>query len=171
MRPSVNPYTEGRRAAVRGGGSTMTDPANTAGKQRGSPFPKGRSGNPAGKPKGARHRSTIAIEILLEGEAEAIGRKCVAMALEGDTTALRLAMERIAPVRRGRPVKFKMPDGGTASDVVTAIGAVLQAVATGELTCDEAATLSTVLEAKRRSIELVEIEQRISALEQQSAGR
>jgi uncharacterized protein DUF5681 len=148
----------------------MTEPEN-AGEKQGGRFQKGRSGNYAGKPRGARHKSTMAIEALLEGQAAAIGQKCITMALKGDTTALRLAMERIAPVRRGRPVKFKMPDVGTASDVVTAIGAVLQAVATGELTCDEAATLSTVLEAKRRSIELVEIEQRISALEQQSAGR
>jgi hypothetical protein len=63
-----------------------------------------------------------------------------------------------------------MPDVGTASDVVTAIGSVLRAVAEGELTPDEAATLATVLEAKRRSIELVELEQRIATLEQKAAS-
>src|SRR4051794_33108366 len=99
------------------------------------------SGNP-GKPKGARHKTTVAIETLLEGQAQAIGQKCVERALEGDSTALRLAMERIAPVRKGRPVKFTMPPVISAADVVTAIGAVLHEVAAGELTPDEAATLA-----------------------------
>ena len=42
---------------------------NSAGKQRGKPFEKGQSGNPVGKPKGARHKATLAAEALLDGEA------------------------------------------------------------------------------------------------------
>jgi hypothetical protein len=115
----------------------MTDePRNNAGEtppavgRRGRPFA---SGNP-GRPKGARHKSTLAIEALLEGQATAIGQKCVAMALAGDTTALRLVMERIAPTRRGRPVRFDLPALNTATDLGTALGAVLRAVAGGALT-------------------------------------
>ena len=40
-------------------------------KQRGRPFEKGRSGNPAGRPRGSRNRSTLAAQMLLQGEAEA----------------------------------------------------------------------------------------------------
>jgi hypothetical protein len=36
----------------------MADAENAAGKQRGRPFRKGRSGNPSGKAKGTRHRAT-----------------------------------------------------------------------------------------------------------------
>jgi hypothetical protein len=54
-------------------------------------------GNP-GKPKGTRHKATRAALALLDGEAEALTRQAVTMALEGDTTALRLCLERIAPL-------------------------------------------------------------------------
>lgn len=81
---------------------------NTGGKQD-TRFKPGQSGNPAGKAKGTRHRVTLACDALLEGEGERITRKAVEMALNGDGQALRLCMERIAPVRRDRPVNFDLP--------------------------------------------------------------
>ena len=60
---------------------------NAAIKQRGKPFPKGKSGNPAGKAPGTRHKATQAALALLEGEGEALTRKAVQMALAGDTSA------------------------------------------------------------------------------------
>jgi hypothetical protein len=74
-------------------------------KTRGRPFKPGN----AGKPPGARHKTTLAVESLLEGEAEKLTRKVIRLALAGDTTALRLCLERIAPVRRGRPVRIALP--------------------------------------------------------------
>ena len=65
-------------------------------------------GNP-GRPKGARHKTTRAVEELLDGEGEAITRKAVDMALDGDTTALRLCLERISPPRKDTPVQFDLP--------------------------------------------------------------
>jgi len=38
---------------------------------RGKPFKKGQNGNPGGRPKGTRNKTTLAIEALLDGEAEA----------------------------------------------------------------------------------------------------
>jgi hypothetical protein len=65
-------------------------------------FQKGRSGNPAGRQRGCRNRATLAAEVLLEGEAEALTRRAIELALEGDTTALKLCLERIVPQRRSR---------------------------------------------------------------------
>src|SRR5262249_39105368 len=75
---------------------------NSLQKQRragGRPFQKGQSGNLAGRPPGSRNEATLAAEILLEGEAEALTRQAIELALEGDRTALKLCLERILPRR------------------------------------------------------------------------
>ena len=107
-------------------------------------------GNPGGRPKGARNRTTLAVESLLQGEAEVITRKAIELAKSGDTVALRLILERVVPVRRGKPVCFDLPLIEKAEDVSTALGAILTAMARGELTPDEAATIAGILETKRR---------------------
>jgi Family of unknown function (DUF5681) len=140
-------------------------------KTRGKPFAAGQSGNPSGRPAGARNHSTVAIEALLEGEALALGRKAIEMALRGDGMAMKLCLERVAPVRRGRPVRFSLDPIITADDVTRALGAVLQATATGDLTPDEASTVANIMEAKRRSIEVVELEKRLAALEAAATSR
>lgn len=132
-------------------------------------FQKGQSGNPAGRPKGARHRSTIAMEALFDGEGEALSRKAIELALEGDVTALRLCMERVLPPRKGRTVAFDLPSLTNSGDVRAAALALLQSVAEGELTAEEAAAVSPVIETARRAIETDELEARLALLEDQLA--
>ena len=144
----------------------------TAQKQRGRPFPKGQSGNPKGRPLGARNRATIAAEALLDGEAEKLTRKAVALALKGNVSCLRLSLDRILPPRRDRLVRFAMPALSSASDAAKAIAAMTAAVARGELAPTEAAELSRVIEAYVKAIEISEIERRLEALEErQLTGR
>lgn len=121
-------------------------------------------GNP-GKPAGSRHRATQAAMALIDGESEALTRKAVEMALEGDTVALRLCLERIAPPRRDAPVQFTMPRMESARDAAKAAGAVLEAVAAGELTPTEGAHLMALVETYRRTLETTELEARVVALE------
>ena len=71
------------------------------------PFEKGESGNPAGRPRGARNRATLLMQNLLADDAEAIGRKAIEMAIAGDLAAIRLCMDRLAPVRKDEPVAFE----------------------------------------------------------------
>ncbi|MBP2159551.1 MULTISPECIES: DUF5681 domain-containing protein [Asticcacaulis] len=122
-------------------------------------------GNP-GRPQGARHKATLAIEALLEGEAEALGRKAIEMALAGDAAALRLCMDRLAPPRKGRTVTFDIPGVDTSRDIVKALQALMSAVAGGEVTPEEAVSISSVLEVKRKAIETIELEARLAKLEQ-----
>ena len=139
-------------------------PVNT-GRKQDARFKPGQSGNPAGKPKGARHRTTLAVDALLDGEAEALTRKAVAMALAGDTVALRLCLDRLSPARKDRPVAFALPAISTTADVVKASAALLQTVASGELTPSEAAELGKLVEAHVRAIEATELQARLERLE------
>src|SRR5262249_25441724 len=144
------------------------DPAlaqNTAEKQRGRPFEPGRSGNPSGRPKGARNKTTLAVEALLDGEAEAITRKLTEKALQGDTTALRLCLERLVPARRDRVVAFDMPKIETAADAAKSSSAVLEACAAGILSPGEAGQIMQLISVHVRALETTEIEMRLAALE------
>lgn len=128
-------------------------------------FQPGKSGNPAGRPAGSRNKATLAIEALLDGEAEALTRKAVAMALEGDTVALRLCMDRICPPRKDRPISFKMPPVNNVSDAASVIRSVMEEVAIGSISPGEAKAVSEVLECYRRLVETSELEHRLEALE------
>lgn len=134
---------------------------------RGQRFQKGRSGNPAGRKPGCRNRATVAAEALLEGEAQALTRKAVELALEGDTTALRLCLERIVPQRRSRAIAFDTPRIDRVEDLAQAIGSIFQEVAGGRIRLDEGAALVGMLEAKRRAMETIDLERRLRALETQ----
>lgn len=143
----------------------MSAAENTAPKQRGIPFKPGQSGNPAGKPKGARHKVTLAIEALLEGEAEKLTQKAISLAMAGDITALRLCMDRLAPVRRDRPVTFDLPKVETTDDLPKATKAIMEAVAAGDLTPSEAAELGKLVDAHAKAIEVTDLHRRLAALE------
>ena len=72
-------------------------------------FKSGQSGNPGGRPKGALNKITLAAQALLEGEAEALTRKAVELAKNGNPVALRLCLERVLPPWKDRPINFTLP--------------------------------------------------------------
>jgi len=121
-------------------------------------------GNP-GKPKGARHKSTIAVQNLLDSESEALSRKAIDLALEGDTTALRMCLERICPPRKDSPISFKLEPLRSASDAVKAAGDLLTSVSSGEVTPLEGAAVMGLIESFRKTLETQEFEKRIEQLE------
>src|SRR5262245_57865730 len=128
----------------------------TASKQRGRPFPKGRSGNPQGRPVGARNAATVIAEQLLDGEAAAITRKAIELAKLGGAGALRVCPVRTAPARRDRPVQFVHPPLIWAYDASQAMAAITTAVVCGELAPTEAAEMSGVIAAFVKALETSE---------------
>jgi hypothetical protein len=118
----------------------------------------------AGRPKGSRNKATIAIDSLLEGQAEALTQTAISKALEGDSIALRLCMDRIAPPMKDKPVVFPLPRMHGAVDASEAAGSVLRAVSDGTLT-PEGTRVMGLIDSYRRTLELTDIEQRLHALE------
>ena len=141
---------------------------NTERKQRGSgrQFKPGQSGNPAGRPTGSRNATTLAVEALLEGQAEAITQRAVNAALDGDMVAVKLIMDRIAPARKSRPIQINLPGIGDAQGIAQAQTTVLAATACGDLTIEEAAGLSSLLDARRKALETEQLEMRLKRLEE-----
>ena len=89
--------------------------------------------------------------------------------MEGDSVALRLCMERIAPAPKDQPVSFSLPTMNYALDASEAAGSVLNAVSAGDLTPIEATRVMGLIDSYRRTLELTEIEQRLQALEHRDA--
>ena len=126
-------------------------------------FAKGNSG----KPKGSRHKATQAALSLLEGCTGQLTSKVIELALDGDTTALRLCLERICPARKDTPVVFDLPTIQNAEEASEAARAILAAVSQGELTPLEAVGVMGLVETFRKTLETSELESRISKLELQ----
>jgi|SRR5215467_2153031 len=129
------------------------------------PFEKGESGNPAGRPRGSRNRATLLMEGLLADDAEAIGRKAIELAKQGDMAAIRVCMDRLSPVRKGEPVAFELPPLNKPADSVAAAAEIVAAVSAGELTPSEAAELAKVIDVYVLAIATNAFDERLTKLE------
>lgn len=143
----------------------MVNPTNNGQKsKKNTRFAPGNPGGP-GRPQGSRNAATLILDQLADGEAGDILRRVVAEARGGDMRAAEMILSRAWPARKGRRVSVDLPRVDTAADVTAALGALLEATATGSLTPEEAASIGSLLESKRRAIETVDLEQRIATLE------
>ena len=126
----------------------------SAQKQRGRPFVPGQSGNPNGRPKGARNRVTRAVEALIDGQGEALAAKAVEKALQGDSAMLRALLSTLVPPRRERTVEFELPKIESAADARKASSAVITACAASELSPHEASQIMGLISTHVRAIEV-----------------
>jgi hypothetical protein len=129
--------------------------------------PRGRSFQPgnSGRPPGSKNKVTQIVEQLAEGQAEQLVQKVIELAQAGDVSCLRMMLDRLWPPRRGRPIKLDMPPLKTSADVLNSITLLLNAIAQGHLTPDEASALSLVAERSMAVISQQEMLKRIEVLE------
>jgi Family of unknown function (DUF5681) len=135
------------------------------GRGRGRPFEKGQSGNPAGRPRGIGKRATQAMQLLLDGEAQALTRKAIELALEGNTMALRMCLDRIGPPRRERAVPIKLPPVRDSADLAGTMTAIIAAAGEGAISPDEGGRLARLVEIFLRAVETRDFERRLQLLE------
>lgn len=147
----------------------MAEPENSAAKQDGR-FQKGVSGNPRGKPRGARHAVTLMLEKLMADDATAVVRAVIDKAVGGDMVAARIVVERLVPPRRDRAVQFPLPALDTAEDIACAGRGLMKNVAAAEITPLEASDVMNLFASLARAIEVSNLAQRLDALERKSGG-
>ena len=141
----------------------MAKKPNNAGRKSDGKFAPGNK--LGGSKTGSRHRVTRAIEEMLEGQHEKLTQTAIDKAIGGDMVALRLCLDRLAPPRRDAPVSIPLPAVRSVADAVAASAAVLDAVAAGEVTPDEAGRVMALLTAHKGLIETCDLEARLAALE------
>ncbi len=131
-------------------------------------FKKGQSGNPKGRPRGISDKRTVLRE-LLAPHAEVLIRKAVAMAKAGDTTALRLCLERlIAPMKaKDELVDLEQP----GSHFTDRSHAIMTAGLKGLITPGQTSTLMQALAAQVRVHEAQELTERVEVLERKLEGK
>ena len=128
-------------------------------------FVKGQSGNPKGKPKGIRHTATQITYALLEGNLQEVLETVMERAKNGDMTACRMILDKVLPNTKDRPIALDLPSINDLEGVGKAQSEILHAVATGDITPNEGERMAAIIEARRRSIETIDLEARISQLE------
>jgi hypothetical protein len=134
-------------------------------------FQKGHSGNPAGKLKGTPNKTTALAQQLIDSEAETLVRKLIELAKAGDLTCLRICLERLVPPKKSPPMEIALPQVNAVADIPKLFAALSTKVGEGAITTSEVGVLIDLAESTRRSLEAVEFEQRISALEQKTQPR
>ena len=142
-------------------------PENTGKIQGNTQFKKGQSGNPKGKPKGARHRASLMAEMLFESEIEEVCHCVIEQAKEGNMQAARIILDRLLPPKKDRPINFKLPMISNAADALEASRLICHAVGNGEITPLEVESLSKIVKIQAKNIDLFNFGNRIEAIEKE----
>lgn len=151
--------------------SMFSEPVKTGRKQAGrkqdGTFVKGISGNMSGRPRKIINNFTrVAIELINE-QTEAITKKAIELALDGDIQAIRIIMERILPARKELPINIAIPSIKNSGDVLEVNRQILDSVAFGEITPSEGEKIMNMSDKIRMAIDTNELENRLLLLEKQ----
>jgi len=108
-------------------------------------FNKGQSGNPKGRPLGSANKRLQLVK-LLEPHADALVKKAVELALNGDVNALRLCIERLIPKAQPDSLSVVIPDINQIEATSPALLAyeIIKSLAGNSITIEQAKLLLTL---------------------------
>jgi hypothetical protein len=129
------------------------------GRVRGRPFKKGNGG----RRPGSKNRTTLVAEALFKGEEEALVRKAIALAKAGDVQMLKFLLDRILP--KERSVHVELPGMERADDAVDALGAIINAVGTGQIAPSEGSAIASLVVARTHIMNETELKSRLDDIE------
>jgi hypothetical protein len=124
-------------------------------------------GNP-GRPKGARNKRTVWLEKIEDKDLKAVRDAVVEKAKDGDMAAARILLDRVWPAPKARKVTVDIPSTIGPDGISTAMAAISQEMAAGNIDPQEAQQMAAVIEGQRRVIETVDLATRIAALERRT---
>src|SRR5215470_6490051 len=116
-------------------------------------FQPGHSGNPVGRPPGSLNKKTLAAQAMFEEHAEEIAQNLMDRAKNGEPTAMRLCMDRVAPTGLNRRIAINLPMVKTPQDAEAALTVVLAEFADGKLSINEFSALMTAVDRMVRLAE------------------
>ena len=131
--------------------------------KRGRPFEPGNKFG-RGRPKGSPNKKTQLAQKIFDDNSAAIMALAINASRE-DRPMLRMLAGHIVPRRKDLPVKLGKLALTTFRDLDRASEAILNKAGSGKISVSEAADLFNMIETRRRVLMAVELEQRISALE------
>jgi hypothetical protein len=131
-------------------------------------WPKGTSGNPAGRKKGAATRIVAEIQAIVAKEAKPIVESIVAQAKAGDVESRR-AFLKLLPQGKW-PTPFDLPKTDGPADLPSAVQAVLAATAAGDLSLEDGERIVGLLSGLRAAYESASMAERLTEMEAQLAA-
>ena len=140
-------------------------PENTGQIQEKGRFRKGKSGNPNGKPRGARNRTTLIAEMLFADEVEDICKTVIGEAKAGNMQAAKIILDRLVPPKRDRLINIDLPKLDSSSDLLKAIECITRTVGSGQISPSEGEALARIVDIYTKALELTEFEYRLVVLE------
>lgn len=126
-------------------------------------FKPGKSGNPNGRPKGSDYAKQF--RELIGSESEELVKVAVDEAKSGNTTALKLCIDRLYPQTKARDEPVDINELDIQTSLVEQGNQVLTSLVKKEISPSEACSVMSALTQKAKLIETEDLIKRVEKLE------